>query len=186
MLEESNNDWYLVSTRRPRRPARFRARSTRSPRRSRPRSSPTACSTRVLLGATQQISCSSCARGFASVGSFAAGAQGRWGLSDELTLIGGFSYNQWYASGITVENAPTVAGSLVYDLWKWGESRPFFEVGGALTPYEDVHYTRYYPNGYDDRGRQRLGDRPRPLAVRAGGLDRPAFPDRRGGGLRRS
>ena len=124
--------------------------------------------------------------GFASVGSFAAGAQGRWGLSDELTLIGGFSYNQWYASGISVENAPTVAGALIYDLWKWGESRPFFEVGGALTPYEDVHYTRYYANGLDDRGRQRLGDRPRPLAVRASGLDRPPFFGRRGGGLRRS
>jgi len=101
----------------------------------------------ILLGATEQVSCSSCGSGFASIGSFAAGAHGRWGLSDELTLMGGFSYNQWNASGITVENAPTIAGSLVYDFWKWGPSRPFLEAGGALTPYEDVHYSRSYANG---------------------------------------
>ncbi len=140
----------------------------------------------ILLGATQQISSCSCGGGFASVGSFAAGAQGRWGLSDELTLIGGFSYNQWNASGITVQNAPTIAGSLVYDFWKWGESRPFFEVGGALTPYEDVNYSRSYANGLTTGGRQRPGDRSRSFAVRASGLDRPPHPDRRGGGLRRS
>ena len=127
----------------------------------------------ILLGATQQISCSSCAGGFASIGSFAAGAQGRWGLSDELTLIGGFSYNQWYASGISVENAPTVAGSLVYDFWKWGESRPFFEVGGALTPYEDVHYTRYYANGLTTAvGNASAIDRDLSLFARAGWIDR--------------
>ncbi len=101
----------------------------------------------VLLGATQQISSCSCGGGFASVGSFAVGTQGRWGLSDELTLLGGFSYAQWESQGITVENAPTLAGSLVYDFWKWGSSRPFLEAGGALTPYEDVHYSRSYANG---------------------------------------
>ena len=127
----------------------------------------------VLLGATQQISSCSCGGGFASVGSFAAGAQGRWGLSDELTLIGGFSYNQWNASGITVQNAPTIAGSLVYDLWKWGESRPFFGVGGALTPYEDVHYTRSYANGLTTAvGNASAIDRDLSLFARAGWIDR--------------
>ncbi len=144
MLEESNNDWYLVSTPAP--PLGVVQGSINQVH--------TAQQTQIitnqvlnsiLLGATQQISTCSCGGGFASVGSFAAGAQGRWGLSDELSLIGGFSYNQWYASGISVENAQTVAGALIYDLWKWGESRPFFEVAGALTPYEDVHSTRYYP-----------------------------------------
>ena len=35
----------------------------------------------ILLGATQQISCSSCGSGFGSLGSLAFGAHGRWGLS---------------------------------------------------------------------------------------------------------
>ena len=34
----------------------------------------------ILLGATQQVSCSSCASGFGSVGSLAFGMQGRWNL----------------------------------------------------------------------------------------------------------
>src|SRR6185312_11314311 len=54
----------------------------------------------LLLGAPQQISCSSCGGGFASIGSFALGGSGRWRLSDNLTLLGGLSYNQWSASGI--------------------------------------------------------------------------------------
>ena len=58
--------------------------------------------TSILLGATEQISCSSCGSGFASIGSFAVGAHGRWGLTDELTLMGGLSYNQWNGSGVTV------------------------------------------------------------------------------------
>ena len=128
----------------------------------------------ILLGATQQVSCSSCGSGFASFGSFAAGAQGRWTLSDELTLIGGFSYNQWSSSGITVENAPTVAGSLVYDTYKWwGSSRPFFEAGGALTPYEDVRYSRSYPNGNTiAAGNASAIDRDLSLFARAGWIDR--------------
>jgi hypothetical protein len=101
----------------------------------------------ILLGATQQISCSSCGGGFASIGSFALGGSGRWSLSDTTTLIGGISYDQWSASGITVNNAPTVAGALVYDFVKWGSSRPFVEVGAGLTPYEQVSYSRTYPNG---------------------------------------
>ena len=101
----------------------------------------------ILLGATQQVSCSSCGGGFASIGSFALGGSGRWSLSDTTTLIGGISYNQWSASGITVNNAPTVAGALVYDFVKWGSSRPFLEAGLGLTPYEQVNYTRTYPNG---------------------------------------
>ena len=90
--------------------------------------------TSILLGATQQINCSSCGSGFASFGSFALGAQGRWGLSDELTFIGGISYNQWSAQGISVDDAPTLAGSLVYDFVHWGSSRPFLEAGLGVTP----------------------------------------------------
>jgi fibronectin-binding autotransporter adhesin len=101
----------------------------------------------LLLGATQQISCSSCGGGFASVGSFALGGSGRWSLSDTTTLIGGISYDQWSASGISVTNAPTVAGALVYDFVHWGSSRPFVEAGLGLTPYEQVNYSRTYANG---------------------------------------
>ena len=172
MLQESNNDWYLVST-----PAPTSGQVQSSVNQVAKAQQTQIVTNRVLnsllLGATQQISCTSCAGGFASIGSFAAGAEGRWGLSDELTLIGGLSYNQWYASGISVENAPTVAGSLIYDLWKWGESRPFFQVGGALTPYEDVYYTRYYANGLTTAvGNASAIDRDLSLFARAGWIDR--------------
>ncbi len=103
--------------------------------------------TSILLGATEQINCSNCSSGFGAIGSFALGAHGRWSLSDRLTVMGGFSYNQYSADGVTVDNAPMFAGSLVYDLVDWGRSRPFFEIGGGVTPYEQVHYNRYYPNG---------------------------------------
>ena len=101
----------------------------------------------ILLGATQQVSCSNCASGFGALGSFALGTQGRVNLSDRLTAIGGFSYNQWNASGISVYDAPTVAGALLYDFDNFGSSRPFVEAGGSLTPYESVHGSRPYPNG---------------------------------------
>jgi fibronectin-binding autotransporter adhesin len=101
----------------------------------------------ILLGATQQVSCSNCASGFGALGSFALGTQGRVGLSDRLTAIGGFSYNQWSSSGISVYDAPTFAGSLLYDFDNFGSSRPFVEAGGSLTPYESIHGSRVYPNG---------------------------------------
>ena len=103
--------------------------------------------TSILLGATEQINCSDCSSGFGAIGSFALGAHGRWSLSDRLTVMGGFSYNQYSANGVSVDNAPMFAGSLVYDLVDWGRSRPFFEFGGGVTPYSQVHYNRYYPNG---------------------------------------
>ena len=127
----------------------------------------------ILLGATQQISCSSCGGGFASVGSFALGGDGRWSLSDALTFIGGVSYNQWSASGITVYNAPTAAGALVYDFVNWGSSRPFLEVGAALTPYEQVNTTRTYANGLTNGyGYSTATDRNVSLFGRAGWVDR--------------
>jgi autotransporter-associated beta strand protein len=101
----------------------------------------------ILLGATQQVSCSNCASGFGALGSFALGTQGRISLSDRLTAIGGFSYNQWNSSGISVYDAPTLAGALLYDFDNFGSSRPFIEAGGSLTPYESVHGSRPYPDG---------------------------------------
>ena len=80
----------------------------------------------ILLGATEQVSCSSCGSGFGSIGSLALGAHGRWPLSDQLTAMGGFSYNQWSSAGITVYDAPTFAGSLVYDLVQLGQQPAIF------------------------------------------------------------
>jgi fibronectin-binding autotransporter adhesin len=102
----------------------------------------------ILLGATEQISCSNCGSGFGSIGSLGLGAHGRCGLSDQLTAMGGFSYNQWSSNGISVYDAPIFAGSLVYDFSNLGDSRPFIEAGGELTPYELDKYSRNYPNGY--------------------------------------
>src|SRR5574337_724779 len=103
--------------------------------------------TSILLGATEQISCSNCSSGFGAIGSYALGAHGRWGLSDNVTVMGGFSYGEYSADNATVSNAPTVAGSLVYDFVNWGRSRPFLEAGVGLTPYSEVSYTRPYFNG---------------------------------------
>ena len=102
----------------------------------------------LLLGATQQISGCSCGGGFGSVGSFGLGANGRWSLSDRLTLLAGFSYDQFSAEGADVTNAPIAAASLRYDPTDWGRSRPFFELGAAISPYMTVNYSRSYANGF--------------------------------------
>ena len=65
--------------------------------------------TSVLLGATEQVNCSNCSSGFGSLGSFAIGAHGRWSLSDQLTVMGGFAYSEYSADGVTVSNAPMFA-----------------------------------------------------------------------------
>ncbi len=101
----------------------------------------------VLLGANEQVSCSSCGSGFASVGSFALGAHGRWGITDKLTLLGGFSFGEYQNQGVSVGFSPTVAASLLYDFTDLGRSRPFIEAGGGLTPYQPTNYSRAYANG---------------------------------------
>ena len=85
--------------------------------------------TSILLGATEQVNCSNCSSGFGSIGSYALGAHGRWSLTDEVTLMGGFSYDEYSASGITVTNAPTFAGSVVYDPVNFGHSLVDLEPG---------------------------------------------------------
>jgi Autochaperone Domain Type 1 len=171
-LDQTNQDWYLVSS-----PTASVGTITESintvAKAQQTQIITNRVLTSILLGANEQISCSSCGSGFASIGSFAAGAHGRWGLTDELTLMGGLSYNQWNGSGISVTNAPTVAASLVYDFWKWGPSRPFFEIGGGLTPYEDVSYSRYYPVGFAaGQGNASAIDREVAVFGRAGWVDR--------------
>jgi fibronectin-binding autotransporter adhesin len=101
----------------------------------------------LLLGANQQVSGCDCGGGFGSIGSFGLGANGRWALSDSVTLLAGAAFEQFYQDGANVSAAPIVAASLRYDPANWGKSRPFFEFGGALSPYIDATYTRYYTNG---------------------------------------
>ena len=171
-LDQSNQSWYLVSS-----PTASVGQITDSitnvAKAQQTQIITNRVLTSILLGANEQISCSSCGSGFGSIGSFAAGAHGRWGLTDELTLMGGLSYNQWNGSGVVVTNAPTVAASLVYDFWKWGASRPFFEIGAGLTPYEDVSYSRYYPVGFaTGRGNASAIDRELTVFGRAGWVAR--------------
>jgi fibronectin-binding autotransporter adhesin len=145
-LDEVNDAWYLVSS-----PTTTQAQVQSSINSIAKAQQSQIITNRVLgsilLGATEQISCSSCGSGFGSIGSLALGAHGRLPLSDQLTAMGGISYNQWSSDGISVYDAPTVAGSLVYDFSNLGSSRPFIEVGGGLTPYEQVKYSRNYSNG---------------------------------------
>ena len=127
----------------------------------------------ILLGATEQVNCSNCSSGFGSIGSYAIGAHGRRSLTDELTVMGGFSYDEYSASGITVTNAPTFAGSLVYDPVNFGRSRPFVEIGGGVVPFEQVKYSRSYQNGLTPSVGEGQGlDRSLGLFGRVGWVDR--------------
>ena len=101
----------------------------------------------LLLGANEQVNGCSCGGGFASIGSFSLGSHGRWALNDSVTLLAGAAFESYYQDGANVRAAPIVAASLRYDPPNWGKSRPFFEVGAALSPYIDTTYTRYYTNG---------------------------------------
>jgi len=127
----------------------------------------------ILLGATEQINCSNCSSGFGSIGSFALGAHGRTSLTPEWTVIGGFSYNAYSTNGLSVTNAPTFAGAIVYDPTAFGQSRPFFEVGGIVVPYEQVSYTRTYPYGaLIAQGQSQATNRTLALFGRVGWVDR--------------
>ncbi|HTZ68374.1 MAG TPA: hypothetical protein VMB83_13130, partial [Roseiarcus sp.] len=101
----------------------------------------------LLLGANEQVSGCDCGGGFGSIGSFSLGSHGRWSLNDSVTLLAGAAFESYYQDGANVRAAPIVAASLRYDPPNWGKSRPFFEVGAALSPYVDATYTRYYTNG---------------------------------------
>jgi hypothetical protein len=101
----------------------------------------------ILLGANEQVNCSNCASGFAAVGSFDVGAHGRWSLSDRLTILGGVSVDQYSENGASVASSPSLAASLRYDFVDWGKTRPFFEGGGGISPYQLTTYSRSYANG---------------------------------------
>ena len=98
----------------------------------------------VLLGVNEQINCSDCISAFGSAGSFSAGVHGRKEITSNLSLLAGIAYTQFSEGGYSVTSAPIGAFALRYDFVDWGSSRPFFDVGTILTPFEKVRYSRSY------------------------------------------
>jgi hypothetical protein len=98
----------------------------------------------VLLGINEQINCSDCVSAFGSVGSFTAGVHGRKNITDNLSLLAGLAYTQYGENGYDVTAAPIGALALRYDFTDLGSSRPFFDIGTILSPFEKVRYSRSY------------------------------------------
>lgn len=98
----------------------------------------------VLLGVNEQVNCSDCISAFGSAGSSSAGIHGRKELTNNLSLLAGIAYTQYNEGGYKITSAPIGAFALRYDFTDWGSSRPFFDVGTILTPWEKARYTRSY------------------------------------------
>ena len=98
----------------------------------------------VLLGVNEQINCSDCVSAFGSAGSFSAGIHGRKNLTNNLSLLGGIAYSQYSEGGYSITSAPIGAFALRYDFTDWGSSRPFFDIGAILSPFEKARYRRSY------------------------------------------
>ena len=98
----------------------------------------------VLLGVNEQINCSDCISAYGSAGSFSAGVHGRKEITSNLSLLAGIAYSQYGEGGYNVTSAPIAALALRYDFTDWGSSRPFFDIGAILTPFEKVSYSRSY------------------------------------------
>jgi hypothetical protein len=104
----------------------------------------------VLLGVNEQINCSDCVSAFGSVGSFTAGVHGRKELTNNLSLLAGLAYTQYSENGYHVTSAPIGAFALRYDFTDWGPSRPFFDIGTVLSPFQKVRYSRSYATSFGD------------------------------------
>ena len=98
----------------------------------------------VLLGINEQVNCGDCVSAFGSAGSFSAGIHGRKNLTPNLALLAGIAYTQYSEGGYSVTSAPIGAFALRYDFTDWGSSRPFFDVGAILSPFEKIRYRRSY------------------------------------------
>ncbi len=101
----------------------------------------------ILRGTNEQINCSDCVSAFGSIGSFSVGFHGRKQLTPNLSVVGGISFNQYRAGGVSVTSAPILAGLFRYDFVELGASRPFVEFGGVLSPAQRVVSTRNYGAG---------------------------------------
>jgi hypothetical protein len=104
----------------------------------------------VLLGVNEQINCSDCVSAFGSVGSFTAGVHGRKELTNNLSLLAGLAYTQYSENGYHVTSALIGAFALRYDFTDWGSSRPFFDIGTVLSPFQKVRYSRSYATSLGD------------------------------------
>jgi len=104
----------------------------------------------VLLGVNEQINCSDCVSAFGSVGSFTAGVHGRKALTNNLSLLAGLAYTQYNENRYHVTSAPIGAFALRYDFTDWGSSRPFFDIGTVLSPFQKVRYSRSYTTSLGD------------------------------------
>jgi hypothetical protein len=102
----------------------------------------------VLLGVNEQINCSDCVSAFGSVGSFTAGVHGRKELTNNLSLLAGLAYTQYSENGYHVTSAPIGAFALRYDFVDWGSSRPFFDIGTVVSPFQKVRYSRSYTTNF--------------------------------------
>ena len=98
----------------------------------------------VLLGINEQVNCNDCISAFGSAGSFSAGIHGRKNLTPNLSLLAGIAYTQYNEGGYHVTSAPIGAFALRYDFVDWGSSRPFFDIGTILSPFQKVRYSRSY------------------------------------------
>src|SRR6201989_3512015 len=102
----------------------------------------------VLLGINEQVNCNDCVSAFGSAGSFSAGIHGRKNLTSNLALLAGIAYTQYSEGGYSVTSAPIGAFALRYDFTDWGSSRPFFDIGAILSPFEKVGYNRSYARSF--------------------------------------
>jgi hypothetical protein len=98
----------------------------------------------VLLGVNEQVNCNDCISAFGSAGSFSAGIHGRKNLTPNLSLLAGIAYAQYNEGGYHVTSSPIGAFALRYDFVDWGSSRPFFDIGTILSPFQKVRYARSY------------------------------------------
>ena len=139
----------------------------------------------VLLGINEQVNCSDCVSAFGSAGSFSAGIHGRKNLTANLSLLAGIAYTQYSEGGYSVTSAPIGAFALRYDFVDWGSSRPFFDIGAILTPYEKVRYRRSYNTSLGAVSLDGSTTAEQLRRLRARGLDEPAVAARRSRSLRR-
>ena len=140
----------------------------------------------VLLGVNEQVNCNDCISAFGSAGSFSAGIHGRKNLTPNLSLLAGIAYAQYNEGGYHVTSSPIGAFALRYDFVDWGSSRPFFDIGTILSPFQKVRYARSYTTSLGAVSLEGSNHQRELRRLWPRRLDEPAVAARRGGGLRRS
>src|SRR4029079_2017066 len=121
-----------------------RARSAIWPGSASTRWSPTACSAPCCSASMNRSTAAIASAPSAPRERSSAGIHGRKNLTANLSLLAGIAYTQYSEGGYSVTSAPIGAFALRYDFVDWGSSRPFFDIGAILTPYEKVRYRRTY------------------------------------------